>query len=470
MAALRPGVIAAVIRKDFLSLWPLVFGALLLPICVGSEALAGMGAPAKAFVAVIGILATVALVVTLMQQDGSTTARHDWLTRPIGLTNLLTAKAIFLCLVVAAPMFIAQMFYERADSHAWAQVVLASLSQLTTGLLVIVPVVVLGLVTGSLVEASVVAFSLIVLAIVTANTLRVDTINGAGPLWIADVLSQGLGLLFCLAALAMLFLRKNPSAARAVWIVGAVVVFVVSRYFPAGAATALQQLGSPKSTAAEALTTAVAEPCASDGKLRSKLTVLNAPQGWRVDVDHLSVQYLTTDAKVLRRAKAQAWPDGEAGHGAQFAAEGPRPKAAPASMRWTYALTLLEPRVSRDLVADGKRRFIPGLGYCEATRYPGAVEAVCFKPFSQPAAMTVHLKDQPETLCTDCGRADYRPAILEGFGKTGRAMRQISGRQAASAPYPVVTVTTYEPRAHFSRSSVTRAPAGDTAPRCPKGG
>ena len=48
MAALRPGVIAAVLRKDFQSLWPLAFGALVLPLCLGTAEWVDMAPSARA--------------------------------------------------------------------------------------------------------------------------------------------------------------------------------------------------------------------------------------------------------------------------------------------------------------------------------------------------------------------------------------------------------------------------------------
>ena len=109
MAALRPGVIAAVLRKDFQSLWPLAFGALLLPLCLGTAEWVHMASSARALMGILGGFATVILFRTVLQRDGAASPRLDWLTRPIGPSNLYTAKAIFLCLTVAFPMLIAAL-------------------------------------------------------------------------------------------------------------------------------------------------------------------------------------------------------------------------------------------------------------------------------------------------------------------------------------------------------------------------
>lgn len=473
MAALRPGVIGAVIRKDFQSLWPLAFAALLLPLSLGAQKWNHSSPSWMSVVDTVGALAIVALVLTVLQQDSPASPRHDWLTRPIGQANLLTAKLAFLSLTVALPMTIAQVSDQLARGHGWGEAALGSLSILTSGLFIAVPVVLFGLVTGSLIEAGVVGFTLAIVALVFSSAFR-PPFDLSGTRWIGGLIGNAIGLAFCIAAAWLLLRRKKVFAARATLIAAVVVAFLIPRYFPSTAAVALQQLGGAGSPEANALATNLTEPCHEGGKrgsvLRSDLVVGNLPPGWRLQVDQVSATYKPADGTSGGRVHGSASWDPRNGGRWRLAAD--RLPADPAgSMRWTYALTLLAPRISHDLKADGLRRFVPGLGYCEASGGRPSVQVECVKPFGQPAAMTLHVKDRPETLCLNCGAVDYTPDWLKGFGSRRRASTYLEDRESPAAPLPpepVVTVTAYEARTHFNRSTVTAAPRADIPANCPR--
>lgn len=469
MNALRPRVIAAVMRKDFQSLWPLAFGALLLPLCLGTATWVDMAPSARQLFAMLGGLATVVLFLVVLQQDGVTSPRHDWLTRPIGRWNLYLAKAAFLCLAVALPMMIAFISDQLARDRALDEAVIVSLSMLTSTLFIVIPVVLLALVTGSLVEAGVTAFAAIVVGLIVTNAFRIDDdLNGAR--WIASLIGNALGLFICLIAAWLLLARKNVGAARLAVLVAVTMTFLIPRYFPANTAMALQQIRG-QTPESRAVTTSLAGLCGRGGDrgsvLQTTLLSDNVPAGWRLEVDHVSAHYMNADGKVVKTARGSA--DGGLEEGRWTLAADRLPADPVGTMRWTYALTLLAPKLSRDLVADGERRFVPGLGFCEASGGSDNVSVECFKPFAQPAAMTIHVKDRPQTHCRQCGMVDYTPGVLEGFGAKRRAVRWLE--DAPPLPRnPVVTVTTYEPRAHFSRSTVTAAPRAELAAACPRKG
>lgn len=481
MTAFRSGVVGTVIRKDFLSLWPLALSALLLPICLIADATSPLSTQTRTLLTMIGGLATVALVLTVIHQDSPASVRHDWRSRPIGALNLSAAKAAFLCLAVAVPMLVAHLVQQRAEGHMWSEATISSLSMLTSSLFVAVPVVVLGLVTTSLVEAGVLGFGLVGLALVFSNVVR-SHFELSGTRWVGDLVAQAIALAFCVAAVVLLFRRKNVFAARAALIVGSVLVFFVARYFPLEAAVWVQQQVSPRSQVADRLVTRLVEPCV-DGDILSawkegatvrpgaqaQLVIDGLPQGWRVQVDDASVRYLDAAGKTVGRTGASAVRRplaGENGGWALVADIGPFTSAK--SMQWTYAVTLLEPAATHDLPVDGRRRFLPNLGYCDAEAGRNMAHVSCFKPFRQPAMLSARLKGAPESLCLECGQADYTPAILSGFGKARHAFTQSLENRAPLDKSAVVTLTTYEADAHISRTSMTSAPRADAAQACPR--
>lgn len=467
MSVLRPGVIGAIVRKDFQTLWPLVLTALLLPLYVGTEQALHLASQAKGLLTMIGGLAMVALVLSVIQQDSPSNPRQDGRTRPTGRANVIVAKILFLSIALGAPVFLATVASQRFLDHSWGEALLAGASILTAGLVAIVAVFVLALVTSTLVEAGIITFSLVIFTVLLQLVYRPGMVAGRQEVqWIVGLVSDSTALVFCAVALVLLFRNKNPFAARATWIAGAVLVILITRYFPVDAALRLQQIVSPKSQWSEKLVVKLAEPCLqANGKIRTELAVLNVPEGWRVHLDRASVRHRTPVSSLTPWIEAPTTAQGQGLWHLHDAT--PRPETSGATTQWRYALTLLEPTLSRDVPADSRRRYLAGFGYCEASARNGTVYVRCFKPFAQPAALSVALKGQPGDK-VNRGQVDYTPSLLEGFGGTLRAVTNYSNPSETLPPPPVVTLTAYEARAHLIRRSVIGAPSAKVAPICPQ--
>jgi len=470
MAPLRLAVIAAVLRKDFLSLWPLIVAALLLPLYVAAQSLIDLPNEALLLIPAAGVLATLGLAVVVIHQDALTSSRHDWLTRPIGVANLLAAKLSFVGLTVAAPLFLAAVVNGMTEGRGGIEAMLYGASFLTHGLYVAVPVFVLGLVTGSVLQAGVVGLGLIILQVVLMVLFpRIG--SDLGTHWILEVLACAAGLAFCVAAIILLFTAKRAALACLVWICGAVVVVAMLNMLPPSATIALQQRLFPGSQFTGPLVTSIVEMCVdpadrnfnANGRLQGRIQPGNLPRGWIVNVDQSYLEYETFAGKKVFATSGFEGANRVRGMGrflsgymsvgelrvSDFA---PRTKDV-RRVYWNYDISILKPGVPRDLPVDGRRRYLAGIGYCDATRRPGAgVEIDCFKPFAQPATVDARPKDDTREGCFDCDGVDYRPALLDGFGASRlQWLRQHSGAK-------IVTLTPYEARGHVSRRSITAVP------------
>lgn len=485
MAAPHIGVIAAIVRKDFNSLWPLIIGAAVLPIWIVGDRLIDLPEPLPLLLFAIGAFAIIALAVTLFHQDAAPSVRHDWLTRPIGPVNLIAAKVAFLFLFLGAPVFVAQFARELLQDHSLAEALLSSLVVLTTGALAMIPVIFLALVTSSLVEALGVMFAFAIVSVLALIFLQRNGGNGGGAAWILQDLDLAVALIFAVFITFLLFRRKAPMQARLAYFVGLTICTVGVAFMPGRAAIAvgLQQRMGADAPEAKSLSAKIEVICRREGGgaqnfrknpasyLHGDLAIAGQPAGWQVAIDHIQAQYLGRGDKAGERVWAGAREAGApSAEGNTWTLETPGPvdPANSQNLVWTYALTLLEPVGSQDLIADGKRRYLPGFGYCN-TEWDGRgeVNVKCFKPFSQPAAISTQVVGKPQTFNLTSTPISYRPAILEGLGdyRQGSPRRQAIGKQLS--PPQVLRLTAYAPRAHVSRQMSMPLPSA--LPTCGRG-
>lgn len=111
-------IIAGILRKDFISLMPLVALAALVYLIVPMiasldlESLAGESDfwwMLQANIYWLGFLMSLLLTISVLQTDPADSLNHDWLSRPVSRLNWLLAKVLFLLLFVIAPTVLARM-------------------------------------------------------------------------------------------------------------------------------------------------------------------------------------------------------------------------------------------------------------------------------------------------------------------------------------------------------------------------
>ncbi len=130
-----------------------------------------------------------------------------------------------------------------------------------------------------------------------------------------------------------------------------------------------------------------------------------------------------------------------------------------------YFLSLLAPGASAEFLADGRREFYPGLGYCGATfnTASGVVNVDCFKPGPQPAQIVASLAGTPPSAGSPSGFPDFTPAALDFWG--GR--RHLMTLRAAGNGVPRVQVTAFAAAARVDRQIVVPGILGGPVSACP---
>jgi hypothetical protein len=129
-----------------------------------------------------------------------------------------------------------------------------------------------------------------------------------------------------------------------------------------------------------------------------------------------------------------------------------------------YFLTLLAPEASAEFLADGRRAFYPGLGYCAATFNPGngIVSVDCFKPGSQPAQLVASLAGKPASAGVPSAFPDLTPAALDFWGGLRHSMKL----RAEGNSLPRVDVTAFAAVAHFDRQIAVAGILGGPVSAC----
>ncbi|MFM1895768.1 MAG: hypothetical protein RLZZ385_842 [Pseudomonadota bacterium] len=117
-------VIAALVRKDFFGLLPLILLAwavfLLTPIIAGLD-LDSLGGDTELWVTVqrnvywLGFFIGTFLMISALQLDPADSLNHDWLSRPISRFDWLIAKLAFMVLTIVLPVLVARVLVNLSD-------------------------------------------------------------------------------------------------------------------------------------------------------------------------------------------------------------------------------------------------------------------------------------------------------------------------------------------------------------------
>jgi len=197
------------------------------------------------------------------------------------------------------------------------------------------------------------------------------------------------------------------------------------------------------------------------------------PEGSRLVVNHVEVHYLRGDQELrrLRPGRTSSYlmkpVDGHAVADHYWllpAADAKRLSSdAAIQTRIDYSLSLLAPKNMAQFMADGRRRYYDGIGYCGADFDPssGTVAVSCFKPGAQPALIVASV-DGVESA-PPRRPVDFTPAALDFWGGQRSDMQLV----AHGTGIPQVKVTTYQPRAHFDRQLARAGVLGGAASACP---
>lgn len=513
----RPtSLVAILLRKDLRLFWQ--FAALLATLIVVSQfpdlvALMGMlGSLLRAAIS----LGTILLILVVFQEDAVASVKHDWLTRPIPGTTQLLAKMLFVVLVIIVPTVLGGFASNLYEGRSAGESFLAALSAGTgAGILTVVAITMcLAAVTGNIRQAIIAALGAFAFFAVLAMLVDRFGTDGvpleySGSMWVLETGMQSLLLTAVVSVLIVQYRRRHTRAARL--IVGAAVALGCSmvtlmtwpRVF------AVQKALSPEPAAVSTVSVEFEQACfparvldagnenltgrAADIRpnvfgegqreeagvdaiaFNTRLRVHGLPEGDIVRVSGVMATWRAGGARVHRvlsgfspqrwtmddnrlPAVDHYWLLRRADHTSLSALSG-------VETQIDYSMALLSPKATAEFVADGRRAWHPGIGYCSATfdRSQGAVSVGCYKWGAQPALLTANIAGRPDIERKVAGPPDYTPAVIDFWG--GRNHNVTLASQAHDTPR--VIVTAWRARAHFDRQVVTPGVLGGPASACP---
>jgi ABC-type transport system involved in multi-copper enzyme maturation permease subunit len=171
----------------------------------------------------VWLIASVILVVTLVQQDSIPGNRQDWLTRPIRRRDVIVAKIIFATVAVQGATIAADLVQGLCSGFPLRQSLSAALSRAALGFIAItLPALVLGTLTQSVTEAMVMSVMLIggaflftVMAVAMGgDTHQFDPTNMTGVEWIPNLFRYLLILVGALIVVAWQYRSRQTQYGR----------------------------------------------------------------------------------------------------------------------------------------------------------------------------------------------------------------------------------------------------------------
>jgi hypothetical protein len=470
-------VMKAVLRKDFLQLWPVVAlaGALLFLRNIVFPLLTLPMPALRTTLEIANGLACCTLLVAVIQQDALTGVRHDWFTRPIPRGSLFAAKLIFIVVAITVPADLSVIVGSLLSGHSWSEALIegSQFSLNWIGPLLILSA--LTTLTNTLLKAAAT-----ILIVLTSAALLVpvtmifgpdnDVIFGSGVGWITELFYFVLLLAASGGVLWIQYARRDQRRAILIVMIGTALAVGAPLFLTQRQVFGVQKMFSSAADEQKIGTTLVPGCFSSLSAERAGPNAVGftstldekVPPGSLLLVDAARLRYVDRDGRTLTKLKP-AFTRGP------VLASGSRPDshhwllpraayeqlaAQKAHAQLSYSFSLLEPTVSADLEANGSRRYIDGLGYCGAKvngDYPGGGRAIrvdCLKRGAQPAQVSVTVKGEPGNRHSDT-EVDFRPSWLELL-TVRRWQVGIASEQPSTVP--TVTLTAFEARAHVDRT------------------
>lgn len=519
----RSSLIVTLLRKDLRLFWP--FAALVALVQVlwqFPNLISQLGALAS--VLETGMqFGTLLLIVVICYEDAVVSLKHDWLTRPIPGPTLLLAKTLFVLASVILPAIAGAFMYHLTQGHSIGEAVLGGLSSgaESGNLAVFITAMAFAAVTSNLRQAVIVFLAgLSLIALITVGWVSLhqqdvpESAAFSGSGW---VMKDGVRLVMAVAAICILWLQyrhRHTRASRSVAVVATVIGTWIVVFMGWSPIFSIQKALSADPEAAASVQVTLAEGCFAARILQAgdegapgadpaagttaSLTAqryseehrkfaganplafstrLNArvPEGQLLVVNRVDLRYVSggREQRRLRPGRTSSYVmksiDGSpiADHyWLLSAADASRLAIDPAvETHLNYSLSLLAPKHTAQLAADGSRGYYEGIGYCSAVfdRASGAVTVSCFKPGVQPAYLLANIDGTAVTVAPLRLPMNFAPAALDFWGGKSREIRLL----ARGSEIPRVNITAYEARAHFDRQLIRPGVLGGPVSACP---
>ncbi len=500
----------ALLRKDFrlFGLFALLNAALIVVTQFGPAL------PLQSLAVLLqlaSVLATVLLILVIFHEDATVSVDHDWLTRPVPGLVLLLSKCAFVVLAVLATAVFGGIAYNLYLGRSLGESLLAGVASgaggnaLTFGLVALV----LAAVTANVRQATIAFLAGIVtltaVVIISSRLLAPDEpLVSSGSEWVTG---RTIGIMVGLLAVSVLWVQyrvRHTYAARVIVGLGVVAVFAfvasmtwsrifsVQRFFspdPAAAASIglesakgcfpARVIDTNRSPSVAAFAAGPAEQqrgrAGPDIVFSTRSILTGVPAGYRLTAGRVQLTYRAAGEVVQTlHPPPQFAPAQSDGSGLLTARQDwlllrstydRLAKGREVEAEIHYFLNLLAPKASAEFLADGRRTFYAGLGYCSATFSPadGVINVDCFKWGAQPAQLVASLADTPGSTGSPSGFPDFVPAALDFWGGQRHLMRL----RAEGSGIPRVKVTAFAAVAHFDRRIVVPGMLGGPLSSCP---
>jgi pimeloyl-ACP methyl ester carboxylesterase len=512
-------IMGAILKKDVLSLYPLVLLTTLLfagdVFLVRLELLPVW----DSFRVAVLMLAAVMIILGVFQLDAPVSLVDDWLCRPVPKRELLTAKLVLVFAAIYLSRVVATVVADLVLGRTLAESLLDAVLLQDRLLWLMLPILLLtAVVTHTIIQGIGVLIAILVCVFVIPTPIvqRPDPLHAAigealsvsGMDWLATAPAKAvamvlvavgywlaywrrriLGARIALAATVLLSLffvllpmwlmpwtpvyalQTNLARPDAIADTNAIHVRNTRACFPAtrlgnlaadAAFTAARQLSGLQSWSDEALRDSGPDAIA----FLTQVEPRGLPLDWRVKLSYVQADYHAGGTNPLFSLRPAIYNTDTAGllshdwvlpeHAVQ------RLKGANAFLRVRYFLTLLKPD-RHSLPVDGKRHELPGLGYCSAVRKTQSIDVECFSATHKPAQLSAELNDIPATRVYSI--LDLAPTWLQWpYGKHAR-LEIASPRLAIDAN--TITVTSWEVAAYLDEALEMPGILGAGVDTCP---
>ena len=516
-------VIGAILRKDWLLLWPLA--VLITALTATQVLLLDLNSLSQAMRGLLTTLHLIVLnvsigffVVIAIQNDTPASTRHEWLTRPIARIDLLTAKLALILVALIAPLALCQAIITYSVFDVSATEALQRALNFENAIVLLALIVAAALTstilqTAGAILTAIVAASLIFFGATRLSGFREDYfISGtqwiAAQFWLLSATAVGMALVWlqfgyrktalarsllafaviALAGLPIFFswhailsiqeaLSRDPSVAQPVQLVREEGCFESTIVNPGQEANTTNRLETIPTDLQPSIWTVEQQHAAGPDAIGFATAAIptGVPNGWRLRIGSVEATYTSDDTtrhtlgplRLMPRWRMNA--DGElvARHFwliSRNTYEG-LSRDPSTQLQLDFFLSLLKPSHSYDISIGAKREYFPGVGYCGAkfNAMTSRIDVECFKLGNLPALLTVELPDTPKRKI-DLGFADYTPPWLDFF--QSRSYTTSLRYSPSSAPSQVI-VTAYEDQAHFDRQLVIPGVLGAPPSACP---
>ncbi|HEY6124056.1 MAG TPA: alpha/beta hydrolase [Steroidobacteraceae bacterium] len=505
-------ILAAIIRKDVLSLAPIVALVALLYLADALIERLHLLPAWTLYKSPAMLAALVVLILSVFQTDSPASVNDDWLCRPVPKRELIAAKLALLLGTVYLPHAVGTLVADLSLGFSWAESLLDAVLVRYDPDLMLLPVLLFtAIVTRTLVQGFGVLFAIFLFLIVLPTPfvrppspltpgLR-EELWFSGMPWLAWTPAVLTSLMLLAVGFWLMYWRRHVTAARSLMALSVSISFLFlvlpMALLPLKTIFAVQTALSPTSPAdtahiflrspracfpaarrADLSTNAAFDAAWEKEALQDVgpnsiafLTHIEArglPLDWRVKLTYVQANYSAGGATLFSLRPAQYITD--KGGGGLLTHEWMLPESAIRGLRGAqsrleleYALSLLRP-IEHLVPADGKRHALPGLGFCSAVvDEPGnRIEVDCFSAFTRTAQISAELIDIPASRVY--GSADFAPTSVKWlFGKHVR----LDIGSPRLARHDSIKITSWEATNYFAKSLTLPGILGADLETCP---